>query len=254
MRVLLGVVFILVGFGAYQYFMFSPKRKKPTLRAQVQPRTLRIGELDRSFLVYVPPAAKANAALLVILHGTGEAGAKIRRYTGLEFDKLADEGGFVVAYPDGFKGGWNDCRIQGSTPAKVQNIDDLGFLQSLISSMERDHYIDLKRVFVVGFSNGGQMGFRLISQATEAVAGLVAIGANLPVAEHSMCTIDRLSPPVLLVHGTNDPTLCRVALPLRHSLKLTECRIRPYGRACPLKLGTTKPRWTRTRGDPRIGQ
>ncbi len=36
--------------------------------------------------------------------------AQMREWTGFELDELADQRGFVVAYPDGYKGNWNDCR------------------------------------------------------------------------------------------------------------------------------------------------
>ena len=41
----------------------------------------------------------------------------MREWTGYEFDQLADQHGFVVVYPDGYKHTWNDCHSQATFAA-----------------------------------------------------------------------------------------------------------------------------------------
>ena len=50
-------------------------------------------------------------------------------------DRLADQHGFVVLYPDGYRRNWNDCRKHATFPAKLQNIDDIGFIRTLIARL-----------------------------------------------------------------------------------------------------------------------
>jgi polyhydroxybutyrate depolymerase len=72
----------------------------------------------------------------------------------------ADRKGFVVVYPDGYKHNWNECHKDATFPAKLENIDDMGFIHALIARMaQEEHGIDIKHVFVLGYSNDGQMAF-----------------------------------------------------------------------------------------------
>ena len=60
-------------------------------------------------------------------------GVSMREMTGYEFDWFADQRKFAVVYPEGYKNNWNDCRKNATFPAKVENIDDVGFIKTLIS-------------------------------------------------------------------------------------------------------------------------
>jgi polyhydroxybutyrate depolymerase len=53
-------------------------------------------------------------------------GARMRLFTGYEFDRLADQHGYIAIYPDGYRRNWNDCRKDATFPAKRDNIDDIG--------------------------------------------------------------------------------------------------------------------------------
>ena len=86
-----------------------------------------------SYLTYVPANLPPQSALVIVLHGSGMDGARIRLCTGYEFDRLADQHGFVVLYPDGYRRNWNDCRKNATFPAKRENIDDMSFMRELIT-------------------------------------------------------------------------------------------------------------------------
>jgi hypothetical protein len=45
-----------------------------------------------------------GSALVIVLHGSGMDGKKMRKWTGYEFDRLADRQGFALVYPDGYRG------------------------------------------------------------------------------------------------------------------------------------------------------
>ncbi len=64
----------------------------------------------------------------------------MRVCTGYEFDCLADEHGFVVLYPDGYRRNWNDCRKYATFPAKRENIDDMSFIRTMITRVIAEHY------------------------------------------------------------------------------------------------------------------
>ena len=83
-----------------------------------------VGGLKRTYRTYVPRGLVKGAALVVVMHGAGENGAQIRVWTGYGFERLADEHGFAVVYPNAYEGYWDVCNIVGDVSANGVNIDD----------------------------------------------------------------------------------------------------------------------------------
>lgn len=152
----------------------------------------------RTYELYVPTNAVVTgpAPLLVVLHGGGGSGARFENVSG--FDQLADQNGFVVAYPDAVRppGGqvatWNAGHCCGS--AALTRVDDVGFIRSLITSLVSSYPIDQQRVFVAGYSNGGMLAYRL---ACEDADQITAIAVQSSTLEFSPCSPSR---PVSLLH------------------------------------------------------
>jgi polyhydroxybutyrate depolymerase len=204
--VILLVLCILVLIGvAYGYYWYSPAPQLPPLGAKIRQSTVRVGGRVRSYLIYIPANLPQQSALVIVLHGSGMDGARMRVCTGYEFDCLADRHGFVVLYPDGYRGNWNDCRKYAPFPAKRENIDDMRFIRTLIARTSLEHAIDEKQVCVFGYSNGGHMAFRLATEAADEFAAIVAVAANLPSADASSCPQKGRTSRVMLVNGTADP-------------------------------------------------
>ena len=161
---------------AYAYYWYSPAPPLPPLSAKIRRNVVRVGGRDRTYLVYVPANLPLQAALVIVLHGSGMDGARMRVCTGYEFDCLADQHGFVVLYPDGYGRNWHDCRRNATFPAKRENIDDMNFMRALVARMMFENAIDQKRVYVFGYSNGGHMAFRLAMEAPGEIAAIAAVG------------------------------------------------------------------------------
>src|SRR4029453_4054225 len=122
---------------------------------------LSVKGMDRTYVQYVPHNLKPNAPLLFVFHGSGGDGEGMREITGEEFDMLADANGFVVVYPDGYQTPWNDCRKASPQPARRMNIDDRSFIDAMIEKQVAENHIDKRRIFAAGWSNGGQLAYRL---------------------------------------------------------------------------------------------
>jgi polyhydroxybutyrate depolymerase len=65
--------------------------------------------------------------------------------------------------------------------------------------------VDPKRVFVIGYSNGGQLAYRLALEMPERVAAIAVVAANLPADENCDCVKSGRPVPVLILNGTCDP-------------------------------------------------
>ena len=113
------------------------------------PGVLTFSGLPRTYVVHAPPG-RPPVALVLNLHGSGMTGADQAGLTG--YNAIADQYGFVVAYPDGIDLSWADGR--GASVPDRQGIDDVGFLTALIARLSAEYAIPPGRVFVTGMSAG----------------------------------------------------------------------------------------------------
>jgi polyhydroxybutyrate depolymerase len=105
---------IVVALGFYFIEVYAPSPDNPTLSATIQQDSIPIGSMTREFLEYVPHDISPHAPLVIVLHGSLMDAKLMREWTGYEFDQLADQYGFVVVYPDGYKHNWNDCHSKAT--------------------------------------------------------------------------------------------------------------------------------------------
>lgn len=198
------IVLILVVAGLYLYFVYVPRLKEPGLSAAARKDTIQAGNITRTYTRYVPAECAPHPALVIVLHGTNINGDKIREWTGFEFDRMADEQGFLVVYPDGYDKDWNDCRKGDFSKAKREGIDDVGFIAALISHFVAHYKVEPARVYLFGYSSGGNMAFRMGMERPDLIAGIAAICASLPASGAGICTPVGIMPKTMLVYGGAD--------------------------------------------------
>lgn len=181
-----------------------PAPAQPASGGKIESMSVRVGDADRSYLRYVPAKVAAGQPLVIVLHGTFMTGDGMRYATERGFEKLADEQGFVVAYPDASELAWNDCRKLNNTLARVRNIDDVAFLRSVIAGAAADHGSDRAKVYLFGFSGGGHMAYRMASEAPAEIAAIATVAANLPPPDAVSCAPSTPTPRTLLIKGMAD--------------------------------------------------
>jgi polyhydroxybutyrate depolymerase len=170
------------------------------------------------------PVAPPGRPLVLVFHGSKQDGATHRAFTGRALDRLAADGRAVIAYLDGIRGNWNDARRDSSFPARREGVDDVAFVHAAVAAIARSHGTDSTRTSAVGYSNGGQMVFRLLHESPALLESAVVVAATMPdttgfTAGFSPEPVER-GIPLTLVAGTAD-------------------RIVPYG-------GGEMARWART--------
>jgi polyhydroxybutyrate depolymerase len=179
--------------------------QSPPLGAEAQRLSLMAGGRERVYWLYVPPTLVPGRPLVIVLHGSMSSGEGARRGdTEFGFDRLADQHGFVVAYPNAVVSFWNDCRKELVVPARQQNFDDVGFLRALIAKTLADHKGDPSRVYAFGFSGGGHMALRLAWEAPEEIAAVAIAGASLTVKEALDCPVRGSPRRLMIMNGTAD--------------------------------------------------
>jgi polyhydroxybutyrate depolymerase len=196
-----GVAMALVAF-----FLYTPAVKMPPLTGTLTRGAIDVNGRVRTYRTYAPRGFAPGAPLVVVMHGSYETGERIRIATGYGFDRLADQHGFAVAYPDGYEGQWNGCNVVGDYSANTLNIDDVGFLTGMVDTLIRDIGVDRGHVYATGVSRGGSMALRLALEAPSRFRAVAAVSENEPVADNFKCKpTGSGTSSVMIMNGTLDP-------------------------------------------------
>lgn len=123
--------------------------------------------------------SKITHPLVIALHGEKANAKHMQKITGL--NNKADEAGFIAVYPQGsgrFRKNvltWNAANCCGY--AHDKEIDDVGFIETMITNLETNYRIDPNRIFVTGFSNGGMLAFTLACHLADKIAAIAPVAA-----------------------------------------------------------------------------
>lgn len=145
--------------------------------------TLTHDGIERTYILHVPPSYSSNQAVPLVLDFHGGGGNAQSQMRTSQFSALADEKGFIVAYPNG-TGRREDKLLtwNGGTCCAyaVENqIDDVGFIRALITEVGTQYKIDPKRIYATGLSNGGIFSFRLACDASDLFAAIAPVSGTL---------------------------------------------------------------------------
>ncbi len=184
---------------AFAYWGYSPRPQRPALSSVSQAGSIAVNGVSRTYRSYVPAGLQSGAPLLVVLHGLGLTGSMMEAWTGYEFDQLADADRFAVLYPDGKGRVWSNCRKDSGTAGA----DNVAFLKAAISQLRTATGASAERVYVLGYSSGGQMSLRLTAEDTE-VAGVAVAGASVIPQSDSVCDFSHTHAAAMFVNGTAD--------------------------------------------------
>lgn len=145
------------------------------------------------------------APLIVLIHGYTSSGAGQDAYW--KIGAQADTYGFLFLAPDGTReDSETKSRFWNATEACCDfhdsNVDDSGYILSLINEVKEQYSIDVNRIYVMGHSNGGFMSHRMAQDHPDTIAAIAALNGAAPN------TLEGPTPKhpvhILHIHGTKD--------------------------------------------------
>jgi poly(3-hydroxybutyrate) depolymerase len=211
----------------------------PSPPGQSKNLALAYGGLDRGYRLHLPGGYDVSAPtpLVVSIHGYYSSGLTNENFTDLS--SSADTNGFVVVYPEstsfnapgwGNIKSWNDLACNASPgpegPTCAENADvypcppecgscgdcnwcschdDLGFVNAVIDELEATLCVDLDRVYLVGYSNGGMFAHQTACELSDRLAAVIPQHGFLAKGFSCVPPTDHQS--LLLIGGTSDNTV-----------------------------------------------
>ena len=164
----------------------------------------------------VPKSYDGTKALPLIigLHGSSTTETRMMQVGDGALPRLAEERGFLVATPLGYRrgGGYGRTRTaSGELDAELLRISQLSEqdVLNVLNLVRANYRVDPARIYLMGHSMGGNGTWRLGSKYPEIWAGLSPIAGGSDVAAASKRPLANLKPPntpVYTVHGEADRT------------------------------------------------
>jgi len=158
---------------------------------------------DRTYLLHLPTEYLETDSVPLVIAMHGGFGSAINLQTQSQLSVKADTENFIVVYPEGVKSGfnirtWNAGWCCGY--ASSSNIDDAGFISTLLDTLISKYSIDTNRIYATGMSNGGFMSYRLACELSDRIAAIAPVAASM-----SMTTCTPGDPvPVIEFHSYLD--------------------------------------------------
>jgi len=148
---------------------------------------------ERSFKLVIPCNASDSTRIVVLIHCYGcDASFMVNKMLNLLHD-------VVLVAPEGIGRSFNGITCCGK--ALAQNIDDVGFVSSIVSQVKTELSNDAQ-VSVVGFSNGAYLTSLIASsEENQWVSSMILVSGFVPMV------IPSRPLPVLILHGTFDEHL-----------------------------------------------
>lgn len=176
------------------------------------------GARTRRFWLHVPAryAPRHPAPLVLAFHGAGGTGPGMERTSGLS--ALADQRGFLVAYPQALaqpRGGQVGWDSSGPHDPFADHIDDGLFTSDILNVLQAGYCVDPARIAVAGFSNGGGMTGYLACVLAGRISAFAAVEGEFFQIPGG-CRPSRPAS-ILDVHAVTDPVAPYAGVPARGS-------------------------------------
>jgi len=163
---------------------------------------------ERFYIVHLPDGYEElneDVPLILNLHAYSKYALYQQLMTGLDY--WADMQNVITVYPQAIPGpggvrAWN-CGINGNPDFPTTNVDDVGFISTLIDTLIENYSIDPDRIYSCGMSNGGFMSYKLACELNDKITAIGSVTGTFAESDAEECSIERFMP-VIDFHGTND--------------------------------------------------
>lgn len=149
--------------------------------------TVNVNGTVRTIDVYAPSGMGENRPMVISAHGMGQDIAYQKKQS--RWDQVADTAKFLVVYPQSNGSTWN---LDG-------NGSDVAFIKAIIKKMSAKYKIDLKRVYMSGFSMGGMLTYVVANNMADQVAACAPV-SGYPIGDKTA----KPSRPIPIIHTNGD--------------------------------------------------
>lgn len=146
--------------------------------------------LERTYDIYLPAGYSASGKypLVVSLHPGLSNSAN--HAAAARWQEVGDTANFISVYPNAIKpsalspgGIWNAYE----QPSAVDEMDDVGFLNTMLNVLTAQYSIDTCRMYLSGFSSGAMMTYRMACDFTHRFAAIAPLSGGWAYGTDGFC-------------------------------------------------------------------
>lgn len=168
---------------------------------------IEVNGTEREYFVYAPDGISGNVGVVLSLHGASNDfdNGRVDFNAIADAEKNVDNKKFVVVYPRGLmrqlrgtERGWDSYTEDG--------VEDVEFFKAVVKKINDDNNgltVDMNRVYLAGFSNGGMMAYKAAHQAGDFFKAFASVG-GFPVNESHLFHAGVQPTPFVHIHGKAD--------------------------------------------------
>ena len=154
---------------------------------------------SREYQLYIPSGYSSDTPVPFVFNLHGLTGNGPGQMNSSQMNVIAEEAGFLVAYPSAIAGNW-------FTPSD----QDLSFIDALLATIQAEYNVDESRVYATGMSQGGIMSYMLGASRPESFAAIASVTGTRHFESGNQYFPSRIPNvparplPMLHIHGTAD--------------------------------------------------
>lgn len=163
------------------------------------PATVESSGGTRSYTVRTPASYTADQRypLIIVLDGMDGSPSRAELESGLSALPA------LTVYPEALLGRHGLTAWQGA-PYSPEGVNDVQFIDDMLTALAKDYCIDTDRTYIVGMSNGAGLATMVTCDLGERIAGMTGIsGAYYAQCPHALSSGSRL----LFIHSRDDQTI-----------------------------------------------
>lgn len=156
---------------------------------------MNVGGTSREFYVHVPEGYTGESATPVVfmLHGTGGNGLEFYENSG--WREVGDTENIITVFPSAIQyciiddgvvkniTKWNSVPASWTFCADEIQYDDIEFFKEIITDLNENLNVDNRRIYLVGFSNGGEMAAKCSIEMSDVFAAIVESAGSFYVED-----------------------------------------------------------------------
>lgn len=166
--------------------------------------TVDVNGKKREYATYVPDGISGEVGVIFSLHGASNDYWNGR----VDFNAIADEQKtvknkkFIVVYPRGLMRQLRGTE-RGWETYTESNTEDVEFFKAIVTELKKTYSVDMSRIYLAGFSNGGMMAYKAAHQAGDFFAAFASVG-GFPVNESHLFHAGSQPTPFIHIQGAAD--------------------------------------------------
>ena len=157
---------------------------------------------NREYAIYIPASYDGNQEVPLLFNFHGGGGNIVDYMSTVDMRPISDTANFLLVYPQAVPDPGNGGSTSWMHKAPT-TFDDVPFVEAMIDAIASEYMVDNNRVYVCGYSLGGEFTYELACSLNNRIAAAGAVARTMQGETFNNCAPQHPTG-VLTILGTSD--------------------------------------------------